>query len=392
MSEKFAMVAKTITGLEELLAGELTAIGADNVEVSHRAVIFEGDEKLLYQSNYTCRTALRILVPFVSFPVRAEKDFYNRLYEIDWLSVFDPRQTFAIDTVLSDDTFTHSQYVSQLAKDAIVDKFRDQCGRRPSVDLESPDYRFNLHIYGRKCEILFDSSGYSLHKRGYRVMTHDAPLNEVLAAGMIKLSSWDMNSSFVDPMCGSATLPIEAYMAAGNIPAGFYRKEFGFFRWNDFNEPLWDQVKSEADTLKKDVNLVIAGNDNSRKSVYQANENLEKAGLQEKILISQKDFRKFDPPAVPGVVMLNPPYGERIKVENIELLYKDLGDTFKKKYTGYTAWVVSSDIEALKRIGLKPFRRIKVFNGPLECRLFGFNLYEGKKGFDDEVGSENKAE
>jgi putative N6-adenine-specific DNA methylase len=381
MNERFTMVAKTVSGLEEILAGELGAIGAQNIEVSHRAVIFEGDEELLYESNYTCRTALRILVPFVSFTVRNEKELYDNVYDTDWTSVFDSSQTFAIDTVLSDDTFTHSQYISQLAKDAIVDRFRSQRGRRPSVSLENPDYRLNIHIYRGKCEISFDSSGSSLHKRGYRVMNHEAPLNEVLAAGMIYLSGWDKKSTFVDLMCGSATLPIEAYMAAHNIPAGVYRDDFSFLHWNDFNSSLWEKVTSKAKgQIKENLGLVITGNDISRKSIYQARENLEKAGFSEHIPLHMGDFRKFNPPPGPGIVMINPPYGERMKVEDIITLYQDLGDVFKKKYSFFTAWVVSSDIDALKRIGLKPFRRIKVFNGPLECRLFGYNLYEGKKG------------
>lgn len=380
MSEKFAMVAKTVAGMEEVLSTELSELGGENIEISHRAVIFEGDEELLYKSNFSCRTALRILVPFENFPARTEKEIYENIHDIDWPSIFDSRQTFAIDTVLSDDTFTHSQYISQLVKDAIVDRFRSQKGRRPSVNLDNPDYRFNIHIYGRRCDISFDSSGSSLHKRGYRVMNHEAPLNEVLAAGMIKLSGWDKISPFVDPMCGSATLLVEAAMAACDIPAGFYREDFGFFHWNDFNTSLWEKVYAEAVVnKKKNLEIEIVGNDISRKSVYQAKENLEKAGFLDDIKVSQQDFRKFEPPAGPGVVMTNPPYGERLKVEDIFLLYKEFGDALKKKYPNYKAWVVSADVAALKNIGLRPFRKIKVFNGPLECRFFGFDLYEGKK-------------
>ncbi|HRY32440.1 MAG TPA: THUMP domain-containing protein [Bacteroidales bacterium] len=379
-NESFSMIAKTMSGLEEVLGEELRELGAAEIEIIKRAVAFQGDKALLYKANYLLRTALRILVPAWHFEAGSEKALYKHVRDIDWTEIFDHRQSFAIDAVAVDSYFTHTQYVSQLVKDAVVDCFRDKKGRRPSVNLDQPDIRLNVHINRQQVDLSLDSSGTSLHKRGYRVQTHDAPLSEVLAAGLVRLSGWDMQSAFVDPMCGSGTLLTEAAMAAMRIPAGRYIRRFAFQNWQDYDESLWKRVQQEAGTqILSSLPFMISGCDISRKSIYQARENIAAAGLEKMISLQHTDFRRFDPPPAPACVITNPPYGERISVEDITRLYQELGNALKNKYSGYKAWVISADEFALKMIGLRPFRRLRVFNGPIECRVFGFDLYQGKK-------------
>ncbi|MCO5265636.1 MAG: class I SAM-dependent RNA methyltransferase [Lentimicrobium sp.] len=376
---KLKMLAKSPAGLEEILAKELEDLGAEQIELLNRAVSFEGDKRLLYAANYRCRTALRILVPVTRFKIETEQDLYTSIKAIRWEDYLGTQNTIAINSTVTTSIFTHSHFVSLRAKDAIVDRFREKTGERPSVDIDNPDFRINLHIYKDEVDVSFDSSGASLHKRGYHVSNAEAPLNEVLAAGMILLSGWDGQSNFIDPMCGSGTLLIEAAMIAMNLPAGQYRNDYGFMRWKDFDKDLWEDVKNEALEDERDFNFRIIGSDISEYNLRSAAANLKEARLHKDIELKVSPFQRMTPPAGGGIMICNPPYGERIKVEDIVELYQELGNTLKQNYKGYKAWVISSDLRALKMIGLKPMKKYILFNGQLECRYAGFDLYEGSK-------------
>lgn len=373
------MLAKSPAGLEETLAQELEELGATNIELLNRAVAFEGTKRELYAANYQCRTALRILVPIAHFTILKEQDLYTKMKAIRWENYFGNSHTISIDSTVATSLFTHSHFVSLRAKDAIVDRFREKTGERPSVNIENPDFRINMHIYKDEVDVSFDSSGASLHKRGYHVSNAEAPLSEVLAAGMILLSGWDRQSNFIDPMCGSGTLLIEAAMIAMNIPAGQHRDEYGFMRWKDFDQDLWEEVKNEAHEQKRDFEHKIIGSDISERNLKAAVANLRQAGLTDRIELKVSPFQEMTPPAGGGTMITNPPYGERIEVDDLIGLYQDLGDALKQKYKGYKAWVISSDFMALKKIGLKPMKKYVLFNGQLECRYAGFDLYEGSK-------------
>jgi putative N6-adenine-specific DNA methylase len=374
------MIAKTFEGFEEVLARELRDLGAEDIGLLKRAIEFTGDKRLLYLVNYNCRTALRVLVPLSSFKVTTDAMLYDGVRQIPWEKFLDFRGTFAIDSIISYSSFTHSGYVSLKAKDAIADRFRDKFGKRPDIDTSNPDLRVNIHIFREECTVSIDSSGASLHLRGYRRAQTEAPINEVLAAGLLLLSEWDGKTPFVDPMCGSGTILIEAAMIAGKVPPGYYRPLFGFEKWKDFDQRLWDRVKRECEEAIVEPAGPISGYDRDENAISASLVNIEEAGVENFVKVEQADFNTSPPPYPGGFLLTNPPYGERIKVEDLKLFYKELGDVLKKKYAGYTAWLLGSDQEALKFIGLRPSRRIRVMNGPLECRLVKFDLYEGKKG------------
>jgi putative N6-adenine-specific DNA methylase len=379
ISPQISLLAKCPAGLEEVLATELNDLGASKTEILFRAVAFEGDKRLLYAANYHCRTALRILLPVSRFSILTEQDLYTRIKAIRWEDYFSVSDTFAIDSTIVSSVFTHSHFVSQRVKDAIADRFREKTGQRPSVDIENPDFRINLHMNSNEVTVSFDSSGSSLHKRGYHVSNAEAPLSEVLAAGMILLSGWDGQSNFIDPMCGSGTLLTEAAMIAMNLPAGHFRESFGFMNWKDFDKPLWDDILDEAMDQQRDINCMIRGSDISEKNLRSAMANLKQARLHKDVSLETIPFQEVIPPPAPGVMITNPPYGERIRVEDITALYQDLGNTLKRRFTGYQVWVISSDMRALKMIGLRPMKKHILFNGPLECRYAGFDLYDGSK-------------
>jgi putative N6-adenine-specific DNA methylase len=377
---EFRMVATTMFGLEDILAEELLKLGARDIEKLNRAVAFAGDKGFMYKANLNLRTALRVLRPIKTFTVKNEAQLYEGVRRIDWSQYLDVAGTLAVDTVLASDLFTHSQFLSLKAKDAVVDQFREAYGQRPSVDLDRPDLRINLLIQGDACTVSLDSSGDSLHKRGYRDQTNLAPINEVLAAGLVLLSGWDRRSTFIDPMCGSGTILIEAGLLACNIPPGYYREQFGFERWKDFEPDLWEAIYEASIKKINDYPVQLIGVEISRNVIRKARENVKLAKLEDIITLHNTAFQDFEPPPGPGVLVLNPPYGERMhQDEDIIGLYASIGDTFKQKYKGYTGWVISSNIEALKRIGLRPTRKIPVFNGPLECRFMRFDMYEGTK-------------
>ena len=378
-SEKFSMVAKTMTGLEEILAIELNNIGAIDIELSNRAVTFTGDKELMYKANYWSRTALHILKPIAGFYIRREEDLYKKIYDIQWEDYMNATGTLAVDAVVNASVMTHSHYVSLKTKDAIVDRFRDYTERRPNVDIENPDIRVNIHLFKNYCSVSLDSSGYSLHKRGYRIKTGVAPISEVLAAGIILLSGWDKQSNFIDPMCGSGTIVCEAAMIANNIPPGYYRKTFGFEKWKDFDLNLWEKIKMDAINEQIEFEYDIIGSDISSEAIEIARENAKSARLHKDIVFEVKSFEEQIPPEDGGILIMNPPYGERIVPEDIIKLYQEVGNALKKNYNGYNAWIISSDFNALKFIGLKPTRKITLFNGPLECKLAKFEIYQGSK-------------
>lgn len=373
------MVAKTLFGFEEILAKELRNLGAGNVKEGVRNVSFEGDTGFMYKANLCLRTAIKIIKPIHSFSVQGENELYKKIYGMEWSEYLSVDTTFAIDTTVNSDNFTHSLYVSQKVKDAIVDKFRDTDGSRPNVDVKFPDVRINIHIHKDHCNVSLDSSGRSLHHRGYRISTNIAPINEVLAAGLLLLSGWDGKSDFLDPMCGSGTMLTEAAMIACNIPANINRKEFAFEKWEDFDEVLFEKIVDSSLKKAREFSHKIIGYDKAPSAVRKAKENIENANLSEYITVERKNFfdtEKFNDG--PLKMVFNPPYGERLNLD-MEEFYGSVGDTLKRSYPGTEAWFITSNLEALKYVGLRPSRKIKVFNSHLESRLVKYVMYEGSK-------------
>ena len=379
MKENFKMLAKTFYGFEEILEKELQQLGAQNLKRGNRFVSFEGDKGFMYKANLCLRTALKILKPIHSERIQNEESLYKVFYNFPWEDHIDVNSKFVIDSVVNGQIFTHSQFVSQKAKDGIVDQFRDRFSKRPTVDLNRPDLRINLHINNDYCTISLDTSGASLHQRGYRTVTNIAPLNEVLAAGLIQLSGWQANTDFLDPMCGSGTFLIEAAMFALKIPANINRKTFAFEKWKDWDPELFEIIKESQ--LKKVINpkIQISGSDKAPSAIEKAKQNIENANLSDFIKIQKKDFFQLDKLTKgPLHILMNPPYGERLEGD-INALYQGIGDGFKQSFPNTHAWLISSNMEAIKCIGLRPSRKIKVFNGKLESRLLYFPIYEGTK-------------
>jgi len=372
--------AKTFAGLEEVLAKELNEMGANDVEVIKRGVKFRGDEKILYKANYLCRTALRILKPVGVFEVKDEKQLYEKVKTIDWSTVFNLDQTFLVNSTLFHSELSHSHFVSLKTKDAIVDQFRDKTGKRPWVGKDGADIYIDVHISQDLCTLSLDASGDSLHRRGYRIDADKAPLNEVLAAGMVQLTGWTGKKDFYDPMCGSGTIPIEAAMLAMNIPAGHYRKHFAFMNWANYNESLFNEVKEEADLEMKDLECSIFASDRSEKAIKIAKRNLKNTGLHKDIELKNKYFDSIIPEEKKGILVFNPPYGKRLEEKGeIIGLYKNIGNVLKQNFSGFEAWIISGNLEATKFIGLRPSARLTLFNGPIEAKFVKFELYQGSK-------------
>lgn len=373
------MVAKTFAGLESILAKELQDLGAGNIQPGVRSVTFEGDLGFMYKANIALRTALRVLKPVTDFKVFSEEDFYRKIYDWDWSQYFNEHQSFAIDSTVHSDKFRHSRYVALKAKDAIVDQFRNKTGQRPDVDLTHPDVRIHIRIHDQFCSVLLDSSGSSLHRRGYRVSTGEAPINEVLAAGMLLHSGWDGLSDFLDPMCGSGTLLIEAAMIACRIPPNLHHGRFGFENWKDFDADLYKVIREAQLQKIRDFNYQIVGYDCSAEAVVKAKENVEQAGLSDFIKVYKADFFHSEKYTDKHLhLVFNPPYGERLAVD-IPPFYKKIGDTLKQHYADTEAWLITSDKEAMQSVGLRASRKIKLFNGPLESRLLQYKMYAGTK-------------
>lgn len=373
------MVAKTFFGFEEILVKELQQLGAQEVEMGTRAVSFKGDKGFMYKANLSLRTALKILKPICQFRAFNDQSLYKGIQGIDWSKYLNASQTFVIDTTIHSDNFKHSQFVSQKAKDAIVDQFREKFGQRPSIDKDFPDLRINIHIDRDQCTVSLDTSGASLHHRGYRSATNIAPINEVLAAGMLLLSGWDGSSDFLDPMCGSGTILAEAAMIACNIPANINRKEFAFEKWNDWDNDLFDQIIDSLMKRTKEFHYKIIGYDKAPSAVNKAKDNIINANLEDYVTISQANFFDTKKETVgPLHMVFNPPYGERLDID-LERFYRELGDTLKNNYPNTNAWFITANLEALKFVGLRPSRKIKLFNGSLEARLVKYEMYEGSK-------------
>ena len=373
------ILVKTLFGLEEVLAEELREMGVVEMEMLTRAVQFEGDLKMLYRANYELRTAIRILVPFYKFRARDEHDLYDEIKKIDWSKHMKVTDTLAVDATIHSEYFNHSKYVALKTKDAIVDQFRDNTGRRPNVEIYYPTLQIQIHIYKDQGIVSFDSSGEALFKRGYRTERLDAPINEVLAAGMLKLAGWKGDRNFIDPMCGSGTIPIEAAMIAYNIPAQTFREKFGFETWKDFDQRLWAGVKQDAEKRKRDFDFQIFGFDKDFKAYRVAQHNRAAAKLDDAIIIKRQKFEKLVPPEGQGLMLINPPYDVRLQDEGIKDLYQMMGDQFKKQFAGWVAWIISPNMGALKSVGLRPSRKIPLFNGSLDCRFVKFEMYEGSR-------------
>jgi putative N6-adenine-specific DNA methylase len=379
LPDTFDMIVKTMEGLEPALEAELQALGAEEPLQITRGVRIRGDKQMLYSINYSCRTALRVLVPLKTYPAQNDKMLYEGAFEIPWENYLLKGQTFAIDSVISYSSFQHSGYVSLKVKDAITDRFRDRTGTRPSVDKNQPDLKINVRIFRDECTVSLDSSGDSLHIRRYKQASVEAPLNEVLASGLILLSEWNRATPLVDPMCGSGTILTEAALIASRIPPGYFRKHYSFMRWPDFSQKLWRQVKDSFDSGIIHPEVRLFGSDKDRKAFEATKKNIEAAEISRMVRVRLSAFEGLEPPVQNGFMITNPPYGERLKLEDIIEFYKKLGDILKHKYSGYTAWILGSDLEAIKFIGLHPSKKIKVMNGPLECRFLKFDLYQGSK-------------
>lgn len=377
--ENFKMVAKTFFGFEEILATELTKLGAQGVESGTRMVSFYGDKGFMYKANLALRTALKILKPIKQFKVFNEKSLYLGIKSINWSDYLKVNQSFVIDTTVFSDYFNHSQFVALKSKDAIVDQFKEAYNERPNIDKDHPDLRINVHIQKDLCTVSLDTSGASLHHRGYRTATNIAPINEVLAAGILIMSGWEGQSDFLDPMCGSGTFLVEAAMIACNIPPNINRREFAFEKWNDWDNDLFEKVESSLLNKVKEFHFDITGYDKAPSAVSKAKDNIRNANLEDYIKVEQKNFFESQKETERHLhIVFNPPYGERLDID-LERFYREIGDTLKQNYPGTEAWFITGNLDALKFIGLKPSRRIKLFNGKLESRLVKYQMYAGSK-------------
>ena len=376
--KEFEMTAKTFKGLEEILANELVALGANNVQIQRRAVSFTGDKRLLYKANFHLRTASRILVPIFTFTAKHADEVYDKLKKFEWEKYMGVDTTFAIDATVFSEDFRHSKFVAYRVKDAIADFFTEKYGKRPSVRLENPQLMFNIHVSHHTCTLSLDSSGESLHKRGYKKANTEAPINEALAAGMLLMTGWNGETDFIDPMCGSGTLLIEAALIALNIPPGIFREEFAFEKWKDFDEELFNEIYND-DSSERPFSHRILGSDMSPRAVKIADENVKSAGLSKYISIKVQPVQQMEEPINPCLMVTNPPYGERINPADLYSTYASLGSVLKHKFAGNTAWVISSDERLLFKIGLKPSQKIPLLNGALECLFCKYEIFAGKR-------------
>lgn len=391
MSETFEMVAKTLYGLEEILAGELLSLGANDIQIGRRMVSFTGDKEMLYKANFCCRTALRILKPIYHFKAKDADTVYKEVKKVKWENYISLDKTFAIDSVIYSEDFNHSKFVAYRTKDAIVDYFMEKDQKRPSVRVNNPDLYINIHISHNDCTLSIDSSGESLHKRGYRVDQTEAPLNEVLAAGMILKTGWKGESNFVDPMCGSGTLLIEAAMIALNIAPGVHRKEFAFEKWIDFDQELFDRIYND-ESQEREFTFKCYGADISPAAIEIAEKNIRSAGLMKYIDLKVQPFQQCAEAPNPGIMVTNPPYGERISSRDLLGLYNMIGERIKHVFTGYKVWILSYKDECFDKIGLKPSEKMKLMNGSLECEYRCYDIFEGKiKDYKKALNEEGEA-
>ena len=376
MENEFELIAKTFMGLEPVLAQELTELGANNVQIGRRVVSFTGDQEMMYRANFQLHTAIRILKPIKHFTARSADDVYEATKTVDWSQYILPGKTFSVDSVVYSEEFRNSRFVTYKVKDAIVDQFRERSGNRPNISVSNPDVRLHIHISDDDATLSLDSSGESLHRRGYRQESVEAPLNEVLAAGMILMTGWRGETDFIDPMCGSGTLLIEADLIARNMSPGIFRKEFAFEKWPDFDKELFDKIYND-DSRERDFTHHIYGYDVDMKAVNTALLNVRAAGLTKDISVAQQDFKDFKKPAQEAIMVMNPPYGERISTPNLLGSYKLIGERLKREFAGNTAWILSYREECFEQIGLKPSLKIPLYNGSLECEFRKYMMFDG---------------
>lgn len=383
---EFEMIAKTFMGLEDILAQELTELGANNVEKGCRVVTFSGDKALMYKANFHLRTAIRVLKPIKHFTASSADDVYNGVQDIDWSEYIGEGKTFTVDSVVYSDSFSNSRFVTYKVKDAIVDQFREKTGKRPNISVSDPDVRINVHISDHDATVSLDSSGDSLHRRGYRQEAVEAPLNEVLAAGMIMMTGWRGETDFIDPMCGSGTLAIEAALIAKNMAPGLFRKEYAFEKWADFDADLFDEIYND-DSQEREFEHHIYGYDIDFKAVNMATDNVKAAGLSDAVSIAQQDFRDFQGHSEKAIIVTNPPYGERISTPNLMETYKMIGERLKHAFKEGEAWILSYREECFQQIGLKPSQKVPLYNGSLECEFRKYSIFDGRlREFREEGG------
>ena len=385
--EQIELIAKTFMGLEPVLAKELTQLGADNVQIGRRMVSFTGDKEMMYRANFSLHTAIKILKPIKHFKALSADDVYEEIKKMDWTEYLSDDSTFAVDAVVFSEEFRHSKFVSYKVKDAIVDQFREKTGKRPNISVANPDLRLHIHIAESDCTLCLDSSGESLHRRGYRQESVDAPLNEVLAAGMIMMSGWKGDTDFIDPMCGSGTLLIEAALIARNMAPGLFRKEYAFEKWPDFDADLFDSIYND-DSQEREFKHHIYGYDIDMKAVNTARLNAKAAGLTADITIEQQDFKDFTQPKEKSIIVTNPPYGERISTPDLLGTYRMIGERLKHQFVGGDTWILSYREECFEQIGLKPSIKIPLYNGSLECEFRKYQMFDGKmREFRSEGGT-----
>lgn len=383
---EFELIAKTFMGLEPVLAKELTQLGANNVQIGRRMVSFTGDKEMMYRANFQLHTAIRILKPIARFKARSADEVYEEVKKIDWSKYIEKGKTFSVDSVVYSEEFRNSRFVTYKVKDAIVDQFRENTGTRPNISVSNPDIRLNIHIAEADATLSLDSSGESLHRRGYRQESVEAPLNEVLAAGMILMTGWRGETDFIDPMCGSGTLLVEAALIAHNMSPGIFRKEFAFEKWPDFDAELFDTIYND-DSQEREFIHHIYGYDIDMKAVNTARLNVRAAGLSNDITVENADFKDFTQPKEKSLLVVNPPYGERISTPNLLNTYKMIGERLKHAFMGNEAWVLSYREECFEAIGLKPSIKIPVYNGSLECEFHKYAIFDGTmKDFRQEGG------
>ena len=374
---EFELIAKTFQGLEPVLATELIELGANNIQIGRRMVSFVGNKELMYRANFQLRTAIRILKPIKHFRATTAEEVYDAVKQVDWTEYLDNNTTFAVDSVVFSNEFRHSKFVAYKVKDAIVDQFREKTGDRPNIRIVNPDIQLHIHIAEYDCTLALDSSGESLHRRGYRQESVEAPLNEVLAAGIILQTGWRGECDLIDPMCGSGTIPVEAALIARGIAPGVFRKEYAFEKWPDFDPELFSAIYDD-DSRERPFEHHIYGYDNNRKAVAIATNNVRAAGLSKEITIDFKDFKDFVQPREKSIIITNPPYGERISAPDLLGLYKMIGERLKHQFTGNDAWILSYREECFEAIGLKPSLRTPLYNGALECELRKYRMFDGR--------------
>jgi putative N6-adenine-specific DNA methylase len=386
MNENFELIAKTFMGLEPVLAKELTQLGANDVQIGRRMVSFTGDKELMYRANFQLHTAIKILKPIRRFKANSADAVYDEIQKTDWSEYLTADRTFTVDSVVFSEDFRHSKFVSYKVKDAIVDQIRERTGKRPNISLANPDLRLHIHIAEDDCTLCLDSSGESLHRRGYRQQRTEAPINEVLAAGIILMTGWHGETDFIDPMCGSGTFLIEAALIARNMAPGLFRKEYAFEKWPDFDADLLDEIYND-DSQEREFKNRIYGYDNDIKAVNTARMNVKTAGLSDCITIAEQDFKDFTQPSAKAIIVTNPPYGERISTPDLLGTYRMIGERLKHQFMGNDAWILSYREECFEQIGLKPSVKIPLYNGSLECELRRYQMFGGKmKQFRSEGG------